>query len=104
MVSTLAVLSIALVSVVADECGLQGEIAALRPKDVSAQEAAVLDNLEQRAQRALAAIPRAGNRQEADQARPGLRRRLLHSLGIPRLPWPPELRPRLSVVLKKGKE
>jgi dienelactone hydrolase len=74
---------------------LQREIAALRPKDVSAQEKAVLDNLEERADRALAAIPRARDHREADRARPELRRRLLHSLGLAHLPWPPELRPRL---------
>jgi len=44
---------------------LAREIAALRPKDVSAREEAVLDNLEQRANRALAAIPRARDRREA---------------------------------------
>ena len=58
-------------------------------RDFAREEAAVLDNLEQRANRALAAIPRARDRREADRARPELRRRLLQSLGIPRLPWPP---------------
>jgi dienelactone hydrolase len=80
---------------------LQEEIAALRPKDCSAQEAAVLDNLEERATRALAAIPRARDCREADRTRPGLRRRLLDSLGISRLPWPPELRPRLVGTLRR---
>jgi dienelactone hydrolase len=81
---------------------LQREIATLRPPDVSAQEAAVLDNLEARATRALAAIPRSRDRREADRARPELRRRLLHSLGIPHLPWPPDLRPRLVGTLDRA--
>jgi dienelactone hydrolase len=80
---------------------LPREIAALRPKDISAQEKAVLDNLEERADRALAAIPRARDRREADRARPELRRRLLQALGIARLPWPPELRPRIVGTLRR---
>jgi dienelactone hydrolase len=80
---------------------LQREIAALRPRDTSAQEAAVLDNLEGRATRALAAIPRARDRREADLVRPELRRRLLDSLGISRLPWPPELKSRLVGTLDR---
>jgi dienelactone hydrolase len=80
---------------------LRREIAALRPRDTSAQESAVLDNLEQRATRALAAIPRARDRREADRLRPELRRRLVHSLGISHLPWPPELRPQLVDTLRR---
>lgn len=101
MASRLALFLIALLDGWAEAGDFQQEIAALRPKDVSAQETAVLDNLEQRAQRALGAIPRARSRQEADRARPGLRRRLLHSLGIPRLPWPPDLRPRIVGTLSR---
>jgi hypothetical protein len=44
---------------------LQREIAALRPRDLSAQESSVLDDLQERANRALAAIPRARDRQRA---------------------------------------
>ena len=102
MVSYVALLSIALVGVT-DQGGLQSEIAALRPLDVSAQEAAVLDNLEERAQRALGAIPHARNAQEADLARPTLRRKLMYSLGIARLPWPPDLRPRIvGTIVRDG--
>jgi hypothetical protein len=102
MASYVALLSIALVGVT-DQCGLQSEIAALRPLDVSAQEAAVLDNLEERAQRALGAIRHAGDAQEADMARPTLRQKLLHSLGIARLPWPPDLRSRtVGIVAREG--
>ncbi len=85
----------------APEETLKREIAALRPRDTSAREVAVLDNLEQRASRALAAIPRARNRREADAARPELRRRLLQSLGLPRLPWPPDFRPRIVGTLDR---
>jgi dienelactone hydrolase len=104
MIHRTTLLLMALSCASADEPGreLQREIAAMRPKDLSAQEAAVLDNLEQRANRALAAIPRARDRREADRARPELRRRLLDSLGIPRLPWPPELRPRLVGTLSRA--
>ena len=102
MANVVALLTIAFLNVAADEGGLPAEIAALRPKDVSAQESAMLDNLEERARSALAAIPRARNRREADEARPGLRRRLVHSLGLQRLPWPPDLRPRLVGNLARG--
>ncbi|MGP0070256.1 MAG: alpha/beta hydrolase family protein [Isosphaeraceae bacterium] len=55
----------------------------------------MLDNLEERARGALAAVPRSRNRREADEARPMLRQKLLRSLGLQRLPWPPDLRPRV---------
>jgi dienelactone hydrolase len=100
--TTLILVALTLAAADAQAQSLQQEITALRPRDVSAQETAVLDNLEERARRALAAIPRARNRQEADRARPELRRRLLHSLGIPRLPWPPELRPRVVGSLRRA--
>src|SRR5579883_2424607 len=102
MANLVASLALVLLNGVTPEGGLEAEIAALRPKDVSAQEAAVLDNLEERARRALSAIARARNRQEADQARPRLRRQLLQSLGIPHLPWPPDLRPRLVGTLPRA--
>ncbi len=101
MSNHLALLLIALLDVVAVGADLQQEVAALRPKDVTAQETALLDNLEERARRALAAIPRARNRQEADSARPSLRRKLVHSLGLQRLPWPPELRPKIVGTLAR---
>jgi dienelactone hydrolase len=80
---------------------LSTEIAALRPKDVRAQEQALLDEIEQRARRALDAIPRARSRQEADRSRPELRRRLLHSLGLGHMPWPPDLEPRTVGVVRR---
>jgi hypothetical protein len=102
MASFVALMSIALLGAT-DQGGLRSEIAALRPLDVSVQEAAVLDNLEQRAERALRAIRHARNAQEADMARPTLRRKLLHSLGVARLPWPPDLRPRtVGTIVREG--
>lgn len=61
----------------------------------------VLDNLEERARRALGAIPRADSAAEADRARAALRRQLERSLGFRQLQWPPELRPRSSGVLQR---
>jgi dienelactone hydrolase len=74
---------------------LRREVDALRPGDLSARGAAVLDNLERRAREALAAIPRSATAADADRMRAPRRRQLAHSLGIDRLPWPPELRPRV---------
>ena len=71
MTCFVAVVSIAFLGAVA-QGGFEGEIAALRPLDVSVQEAAILDNLEERARRALAAIRHAQNPQEADMARPNV--------------------------------
>jgi dienelactone hydrolase len=104
VIRSMMMLLVALALAAADAPGrdLQREIAALRPRDVSAQEKAVLDNLEGRASRALAAIPRARDRREADRARPELRRRLLDSLGIARLPWPPDLRPRHAGTIPRA--
>ncbi|MEK7404295.1 MAG: prolyl oligopeptidase family serine peptidase [Acidobacteriota bacterium] len=75
-------------------------IRALRPADASRGEAAVLDNLEQRARQALESIPRAATARDADQARPALRRKLERSLGFRRLP-PPALKPRVVGVLDR---
>src|SRR5712664_1027846 len=61
---------------------------ALRPADTSAQQAAVLDNLENRARAALDRIPRATTQAEAERARGTLRRSLEESLGFRRLPQP----------------
>lgn len=65
------------------------------------RDAAVLDALEQRAREALAAIHHAETRDEADRARPALRRKLEQSLGFRKLPWPPELRPRTVGALQR---
>ncbi len=66
-------------------------VRALRPADVKPQEAALLDSLEREARTALDAIKHAGTRDEANRARPELRRKLEDSLGWRRLPWPPDL-------------
>ena len=79
----------------------QSEVRALRPADASASEAAVLDEAQQRAKRSLDAIPHAYTRQEADRQRAGLRRRLTESLGVERLPWPPDLQARSAGVLRR---
>jgi dienelactone hydrolase len=79
---------------------LRRQVDALRPKDVTARESAVLDNLERRAHEALAAIPRSQTAREADQRREPLRRKLEDSLGVARLPWPPALRPRVVGSLR----
>lgn len=75
---------------------LEAEARALRPADTPAQQAAVLDDLEQRARTALERIPRAATKAEADRARQPLRRRLEESLGFRRLPWPPDLQARVT--------
>ena len=85
-----------------DQGGLQSEIAALRPRDVIAQEAALLDNLEEARPACLGSDPAWRNAREADIARPTLRRKLLHSLGMSRLPWPPDLRPRTVGIIARG--
>src|SRR5258708_2644749 len=72
---------------------------ALRPRDTAAQQAAVLDELEQRARTALDRIPRATTQAEADKARQPLRARLEESLGFRRLPWPPNLEATVTGVL-----
>ncbi|HEX8986047.1 MAG TPA: prolyl oligopeptidase family serine peptidase [Bryobacteraceae bacterium] len=77
------------------------DVRALRPADTTRAETAVLDNLERRAREALAAIPHARTGGEADQARPWLRRRLEQSLGFRQLPWPPDLKPQLTGIVKR---
>ena len=79
----------------------QSEVRALRPADVTASEAAVLDEAQQRAKRALDSIQHAHTRQEADRQRGGLRRRLTDSLGVDRLPWPPDLKARPAGALQR---
>ncbi|MFI5455699.1 MAG: alpha/beta hydrolase family protein [Isosphaerales bacterium] len=80
---------------------LRREVDALRPNDVTAQGAAVLDDLEQRARDALAAIHRCTTARDADRMRGRLRRELTRSLGTDRLPWPPDLRPRVVGILPR---
>jgi dienelactone hydrolase len=63
----------------------------LRPADVKAQEAALLDSLEREARTALDAVTHAQTRDEVNRARPELRRKLEESLGWRQLPWPPDL-------------
>src|ERR1051325_7359058 len=76
------------------------QVRALRPADVKAQEAAVLDELQQRARAALDAISHARTREEADRARPALRQKLRASLGYGLLPAP-DLRPRTVGTLSR---
>jgi dienelactone hydrolase len=83
------------------DSGLTQAVLALRPKDLAASESAVLDNLEGRARRVLSDIPRSHDRQAADAARPALRARLRRSLGLDRLPWPPDLKPRVIGTLSR---
>ncbi len=78
----------------------RSQVEALRPKDVSASGAAVLEHLERRAQAALAAIPRSQTAGDADRRRGPLRRELERSLGVGQLPWPPALRPRTVGTLR----
>lgn len=78
------------------------EVNALRPKDVAQRERAMLDNLERRARDALSGIRHAETARDADRQRPGLRVKLEQSLGVGRLPWPPELRPRVVGTLRRG--
>jgi dienelactone hydrolase len=79
----------------------QREVRALRPADASAQASVVLDELEQRARRALEAIPHARTREQADAARAGLRGKLRASLGFERFAWPPDLQPRVVGTLRR---
>jgi cephalosporin-C deacetylase-like acetyl esterase len=80
---------------------LRGEVDALRKNDTTDREAAMLDNLERRAQEVLAAIPRSETAQDADRMRGMLRGMLERSLGTDRLPWPPALRPEIVGTLRR---
>ena len=77
------------------------EASALRPQPDPAREQSLLDELDMRAKASLEAIHHARTAQEADSARPGLRRRLKDALGLARLPWPPELKPRITGTLQR---
>src|SRR5262245_23545629 len=94
-VKAVILLTIAVPANAARAGDLRREVEALRQGDRNDREAAMLDDLERRASEALAAIPRSRTAAEADQARGRLRRELELSLGVGRLPWPPELRPRV---------
>ncbi|MCL4783285.1 MAG: prolyl oligopeptidase family serine peptidase, partial [Bryobacterales bacterium] len=79
----------------------ESAVRALRPADTSAQEKAVLDDVQNRAAEALAAIRHAQTGAEADRARPELRRKLRESLGYERFPWPPRLQVRHVGTLER---
>lgn len=80
---------------------LREQVQRLRPADLGPSEAAVLDNVARRAETTLRSIPRALNRDQADAARPGLRRNLERSLGDRRLPWRPDLKARVTGELRR---
>jgi len=73
---------------------VQEQIRALRPSETAASENAVLDDLQHRAQQALARIHHARTPAEVNTARSELRRKLTHSLGVNLLPEPADLHPR----------
>ncbi len=98
---TRLILSLVLAAPFLSGQNLSDKLHAIRPSDVSAGEAAVLDNLERRAHESLAAIPRARTREQGDAARAGLRRNLEQSLGFRRLPWPPKLAARTVGVVRR---
>ena len=81
--------------------GWRREVESLRPVGTSAGEVAMLDNLERRAREALEAIPRARTAADADRMRGPTRRRLEAALGLGRLPWPADLRPRIVGTLRR---
>ena len=75
---------------------LTSEARALRPSDPSDLSRAADDDLERRAHDALDGIVRANSAKDIEEQRPRLRRRLEKSLGIKRLPWPPDLQVTLT--------
>lgn len=95
---TLAVAILGLsVTVMCRGVDLAQEIRALRPRDTSAGEKAVLDNLQERARLSLASLKHPRTRQEADHSRGALRQQLQRSLGHGLLQWPPNLQAPRSV-------
>ncbi len=76
-------------------------IRSLRPADVRDEEKTVLDNLQRRAENALAGVPRAYTRQEADKARSALRHQLQQSLGLHLFQSPPVLKARVVGTLSR---
>ncbi len=79
----------------------EAQARALRPAETAARRRAVLDGLERRARAALARIPHALTSEEAERQRGPLRERLSQSLGHRKLPWPPDLRARVTGVLRR---
>ena len=67
-----------------------------------AQPSLVLDDLQERARKALEAIPRAHTRAAADAARPKLRQQLESALGLRRMPWPPRVRAQRTGVVERS--
>lgn len=97
---TFAIALLGLIAAAGAGQDLEDQIRARRPSDTSAGERAVLDDLEQRAEAALAGVKRARTREEADAARGALREKLKHSLGFELLP-PPPLDARIVGVLTR---
>ena len=62
----------------------------------------MLDNLEERAGRALAAIPRRATARKPTRRGRNCGDGCIHSLGLQHLPWPPDLRPRLVGTLARA--
>ncbi|HUG81057.1 MAG TPA: CocE/NonD family hydrolase [Bryobacterales bacterium] len=86
---------------VASAQDLEAQARALRPADPSELSKAADDDLERRAHEALDGIRRAYRRKDIDEQRPVLRRRLEESLGIQRLPWPPDLQTALTGQMER---
>jgi dienelactone hydrolase len=79
----------------------EAEARRLRPTPEPHGETAVIQNLANRMSAALGALQHPENKAQADQARPALRRALAYSLGYRRLPWPPDLQPRVTSTLQR---
>jgi dienelactone hydrolase len=82
--------------IIAGAQDLEAQARALRPADPSPLSKAADDDLEQRAHEALDSIRRAYRLKDIEEQRPELRRKLQASLGIRRLPWPPNLQTTLT--------
>ncbi|HUG82828.1 MAG TPA: CocE/NonD family hydrolase [Bryobacterales bacterium] len=80
---------------------LEAQARALRPADPSELSKAADDDLERRAHEALDGIRRVHRPKDIDEQRPVLRRRLEESLGIQRLPWPPDLQTTLTGQIER---
>jgi len=80
---------------------LEQQIRSLRAVDVTQRENAVLNELEWRAAQVLAAIHHPASGTEADKMRLSLRSELEKSLGLRKLPWPPDLRARTVGVIER---
>jgi hypothetical protein len=90
-----------LASAVARSQDLEAQARALRPADPSELSLAADDDLEKRAHEALDGVHRAYRLKDIEEQRPQLRRRLEESLGIKRLPWPPNLQATLTGQTKR---